>query len=60
MSAMKFLKKWISGKKDPNGFRLAYSKEDKTWHVMKGFEIVYIGEKDKCQRYLNHMRLMHA
>ncbi len=42
--------------KDPDRVRIQKSEGD-TWTVKKGFNILYIGTKEKCQTYMNQMNM---
>ncbi|MEP1096013.1 MAG: hypothetical protein ABJG78_12945 [Cyclobacteriaceae bacterium] len=43
--------------KDPDRVRIQKSESGGTWTVKKGFNILYIGTKEKCQIYMNQMNL---
>lgn len=38
---------------DKNRIRIQRSKEGGLWMVKRGFSILYIGTKEKCQIYMN-------
>ncbi len=51
----------FNGKTDSEGtFQLKFSREENNWCVYNGVDLVYVGDKDKCKRYLKHMQLMQA
>ncbi len=55
---MKFLKT-LFGSNNDGHLKLQFSKADNTWHVLDGLNVVYVGEKDKCLRYMDHRKLMN-
>lgn len=53
---MKIIKKLIFGAEIPTTYKLKYSKNYKEWYVTLGESIVYIGQKDKCELYLQNVK----
>ncbi len=54
---MKFLSELLTGKKQSESLKLKFDKKDNIWHVTKGYAIMYMGNRDQCEKYLNHMTL---
>jgi len=36
--------------------KLKFMKDENTWHVLKGQSILYVGEKELCRKYINHLK----
>lgn len=53
---MKFLKKILFGTEEQGSYKMKYSKSNNEWHVTLNESIVYIGEKDKCELYLQNVK----
>ena len=49
---MNFIKRILFGIEDNSSFKIKYSKDYKSWYVVRDQSIVYIGQKDKCELYL--------
>ncbi|MCR9251751.1 MAG: hypothetical protein NXI20_15100 [bacterium] len=52
---MKLINNLLSGKKDKDALKLRFIKKENIWHVTKGYAIMYMGDKDQCEKYLSHM-----
>jgi len=52
---MNWLTKLFS-KKSSNQLVIKFSKQDNLWLVMKGYDILYIGDEPQCNAYMwNHI-----
>jgi acid phosphatase class B len=44
----------FSGRHNKNRIRLTKSVSGENWTVKKGHSILYIGSREKCEKYLEH------
>ena len=47
----------ILGHRNSDTLKLKFEKADNTWYVMKGHRIMYIGEKQKCEYYIQNFSI---
>lgn len=44
----------FSGRHNKNRIRLSKSKSEDSWTVKRGHSILYIGSKEKCEKFLEY------
>lgn len=54
MSILEF----FSGNRNPKRIRITKTESGKEWMVKKGYKILYIGSKKKCEKYMENALLM--
>lgn len=40
-------------KRNEASLKLKFDKQDKTWLVLKGHSIMFMGQEDQCKTYIN-------
>ncbi|MEQ8904689.1 hypothetical protein [Ekhidna sp.] len=49
---------FFSGKRNQNRIKITKTETGDKWMVKKGYRILYIGSKRKCEKYLENALLM--
>jgi len=52
---MNIFKLFFSNQDSDDSFTLRFSKTENRWRVMKGFSIMYVGNKIQCENYMKNM-----
>ncbi len=46
----------LFSKSSRDKLKLQFIKHENTWYVLRDGHILYIGDKDKCQKYMEYAR----
>ncbi len=52
---MQFFKKLMGGSSS-DGLKLQFDKLDQNWKVKQDGSVVYLGSKEQCEKFLNHLK----
>jgi len=47
----------LFGSNQKSGLKLKFSKASNQWQVFKDMTIMYVGEKEQCEKYLENFQL---
>jgi len=51
---MSILNSFFSNPANSTTLKLRFSKKENVWRVTKGYDIMYMGEKQQCKSYMQH------